>query len=473
MQTVNEWKKGINNSNTGSNTLQSVSDWKKTVTLTQPTPDTQPQPDLLDKLKTSIANYAKESAGTVDTLGNAILNPIDTIKKLPGVFTKPFKAGIKKASTPVKVGNIVTDAANLFTGVAESLFSPITGAFKIAENIPGAKQVADVISLPFVALGTGASFTIGKVIDSIPDNVLSKETKDVIKQPLQEAGATASQVALGGKTLDIIGQKIKSGEKITPDVAKEAIDQAKTEVKTSPKKKVAQETTTPTNTAVKPLSVAEWKAQGKPATAPVRPVEATKPATALKTKQPKKQDITFKSTEGVSGLAKSVKSKAIKDKMIFAFDKRFRNLPEFEKRIKSEDIKKATEITLNDPQGAFEIAMGNKKPPAGVLPEDIFVAVNELATQTKNVDVLVKLANESKLTGEATLMGQRIQALSQLNPDAPATRLKNIKKARQDKVKNFDKRKGNITKTIKENTKKNNLSKAELNWDKFLKEITC
>lgn len=471
MQSVADWKKGINSSSPTSSGLVSVSDWKKTQNIqeVQPIPPVQPQQDLFDKVQTSIGNYAQKSADTVTTLGEAILNPIDTLKKLPGIFAKPFKAGIKKASTPVEGGNIVTDVANLFTGVAESLFSPITGAFTIAENIPGAKQVADVVSLPFIALGSGASFTIGKVLDSIPDNVLSKETKDVIKQPLQEAGATISQIALGGKTMDIISKKITRGEKITPEVAKQAVEQAKKEV--SRQKPV--ETTTP----VEPLSVSEWKAQGKPAgvatQATTKPVVESKVQTAPKVSKPKQQDVTFESTIGVSGLAKSVKSKAIKDKMIFAFDKRFRDLPEHDKRIKSEDIKKATELTLNNPKEAFDIAMGNKKPPKNVLPEDIFVAVNEFATQTKNIDVLVKLANESKLTGEATLMGQRIQALSQLNPDSVGIKLKDIARTRQNKIKNHDKRKKVVSQTIKDQTKKNHLSKDELKWDKFLKEITC
>ena len=40
-------------------------------------------------------------------------------------------------------------------------------------------------------------------------------------------------------------------------------------------------------------------------------------------------------------------------------------------------------------------------------------------------------------------------------------------------LKNFDKKKSDITSTIKKETKKTHLSKAELKWDKFLEEITC
>ena len=121
------------------------------------------------------------------------------------------------------------------------MFSPITGAFTIVENIPGAKQVADVISLPFRAIGSATSLTIGEIIDNIPDSILSKKTKEIIKQPLQEAGATVTEIALGGKTMDIISKKITKGEKITPEVAQKAVEQAKKELKANPPK----ETTTP------------------------------------------------------------------------------------------------------------------------------------------------------------------------------------------------------------------------------------
>ena len=114
MQTVGEWKKGINSSNQPINQpinagLTSVSDWKKTrkiVDIPQPiTP--QPKQSFLSNVETSIKNYAQASADTVIPFGNAILHPLDTLKKLPGVFTKPFMAGIKKASTPVENGNVV------------------------------------------------------------------------------------------------------------------------------------------------------------------------------------------------------------------------------------------------------------------------------------------------------------------------------------------------------------------------------
>ena len=106
MQTVSKWKKGIQGGKSGSVGLQSVSDWKKTRPII-PTPIMQPQkPTLLAQAEDFAKKYAKESAGTVIPFGEAILHPIKTLKKLPSVFTKPFMAGIKKASTPLENGKV-------------------------------------------------------------------------------------------------------------------------------------------------------------------------------------------------------------------------------------------------------------------------------------------------------------------------------------------------------------------------------
>ena len=464
MQTVSKWKKGIQGGKSGSVGLQSVSDWKKTRPII-PTPIMQPQkPTLLAQAEDFAKKYAKESAGTVIPFGEAILHPIKTLKKLPSVFTKPFMAGIKKASTPLEKGNIITDTANLISGIAESLFSPITGAFTIAENIPGAKQVADVLALPFQATGLAGSFATGKIVDVLP---ISQETKDIIKQPLQEVGALAGQVLLGGRIMEKIGKTAKV-EEITPKVAKKIVEEAKTEVKQQ-RPELFKE---PARAETKPLSVAEWQAKGKPK-APVEPEIAPKVSKPVKPREKSIEGIKYEPLIKESGLSRSVKTKAIKDKMIYAFDRKFRELPEYEKRIKTEDIKKATELTLNNPNEALKIAMGEKRPPAGMLPEDIFVAVNEYATQTKNVEILRKLANESKLLGEATVMGQRIQALSQLSPDAISTKLAQIKKARESRIKNFDNKKSDIVNNLKNETGKTHLTKEELSWNKFLNEITC
>jgi len=199
--------------------------------------------------------------------------------------------------------------------------------------------------------------------------------------------------------------------------------------------------------------------------------KTTKKESAKKSNKPKnaskKDDVTFVPTETKSSLAQSIKRKAIKEKMILGFDKRFNDLPKLERRIKKEDIKKTDEFTLNNPNEAFKVAMGEKPAPAGMLPEDVLVSVTNYASATGNVEAMRKLANESGLLQESRLLGQRIQAFSQLNP--VIGHIKDVAKARQDRVPNYDKKKASIVK----NLKKTKVEKDQLNWDKFINEITC
>ena len=188
----------------------------------------------------------------------------------------------------------------------------------------------------------------------------------------------------------------------------------------------------------------------------------------------KTPELKYESLERTSGLAKSVKSKAIRDKLIYGFDKELRNLPTYEKRIKVEDIKKTTEYVMNNPKEAYEVAMGEKPAPPGMLPEDVYVQVNRLATELRDIKTIKDLATRSKLLGEDTLMGQRIQALSQLNKDSALGRIQDVSKAREAKAKKVNKKdKAEVEKIIKEETKKTNLSKEELKWDNFLSKIKC
>ncbi|EKE25526.1 MAG: hypothetical protein ACD_5C00130G0003, partial [uncultured bacterium] len=200
------------------------------------------------------------------------------------------------------------------------------------------------------------------------------------------------------------------------------------------------------------------------------------PKVEVAQKAPKIEELTYESLEGTSGLAKSVKAKAIKDKMIYGFDRDFRELPTYEKRIKSDDMSKATDFVLSDYKSAEKVIFEGAKPPKDMLPEDVFVAMNAHATATKDVEMIRRLANESGLTGEATLMGQRIQALSQLNPDSALSNMQKVAKERISKVekkagKKIDKVKAEVADEIKKETRQSLPTKQD--WSSFIESIKC
>lgn len=205
---------------------------------------TPPEPSMWSKIGTGIKNYADTSAKTVDTLGNAILHPWQTMQKVSNAFTQPMIEGeakggealynlVSRIKTTNPVGALdltnpqnIADTAKLISGFAQSVFSPVSGLFKIAENTPGLKQVADTINLPFTTTGIAGSWTSGKAVDWLP---ISQESKDIIKQPIQELSSLVAQVALGGKIMEKVGDFTSKGVDITPEVATRIVQDAKVE----------------------------------------------------------------------------------------------------------------------------------------------------------------------------------------------------------------------------------------------------
>lgn len=179
-----------------------------------------------------------------------------------------------------------------------------------------------------------------------------------------------------------------------------------------------------------------------------------------------------KSTTGTPKLAQGVKSKALKNKIIYGFDKTF-DLPEYEKVDVKEQAEKATELVLNYPEKAFNIAMGKEPPPQGILPESVFVAMENYAIETKNVEVLRQLATQSELTSEATKMGQRIRILAERDPNSVVGAIKSIGDAR---LKAAEKKNKNIKADVKKTVKEIKASVPKVkkeDWQSFISELEC
>jgi len=186
--------------------------------------------------------------------------------------------------------------------------------------------------------------------------------------------------------------------------------------------------------------------------------------------------ITYESTIGVSKLAKGIKSKAVRSKLIAGFDRRFKELPDYDKMIVKEQAKKATELVLNDPERAIRIAMGDERPKGNLKPESVLVAVEEHAIQNKDVELLRRLATESKLVGESTEMGQRLRMLAERNPYSAPDNIREVVKARQKKAEErfgakLNEKKKEILGSLKEKVRKGLPDKKD--WMTFLEEIKC
>lgn len=173
----------------------------------------------------------------------------------------------------------------------------------------------------------------------------------------------------------------------------------------------------------------------------------------------------------VRGLAQGVEEKAIENKLT----KSLGDLPEYEPVSMKEQAEKAQKLLTEDYEKAKRIAMGMELPPEGLLPESVFVAVENKAIKDGDVNTLRDLATSSSLVSEATVMGQRIRTLAERNPESAVNGIRLVAKAREEaakkRVANFGKAKKEVVKGIKSNIMKQIPSKQT--WGEFIESIQC
>ena len=126
-------------------------------------------------------------------------------------------------------------------------------------------------------------------------------------------------------------------------------------------------------------------------------------------------------------LAEGVEAKAIEEKLTSTFG----DLPEYKAVSMADQAEKAAALLDKDYEGAKAVAMGQKRAPAGVFPESVFVAVEKRALAEGDVDTLYKLATGSRLSTEATTMGQRIRTLGERDQASPIGAIQEVQQARE------------------------------------------
>lgn len=173
----------------------------------------------------------------------------------------------------------------------------------------------------------------------------------------------------------------------------------------------------------------------------------------------------------IRGLAKGVEAKAVENRLT----KGFGELPEYRTVSMKDQAQKATDLVNKDFELAKKIAMGEEAPPRGLLPESVFNAVEEKAIKEADVNTLRDLATISKLTSEATTMGQRIRTLAERDPDSAVGAISEVVKAREEavksRIKNIDKVKKETAEAIKKEIKKTSPTKET--WSSFVDSIQC
>lgn len=178
-------------------------------------------------------------------------------------------------------------------------------------------------------------------------------------------------------------------------------------------------------------------------------------------------------------LALGVEQTAIKNRLTSEFG----DLPSYKEVKMADQAIKAAALIQADPIKAKDVAMGKVPPPHGILPESVFVALEEKAIKEGDISTLRDLAMNSTLTGEATLMGQRLRTLGERDPESPIAAIKAIARARENAVLKHMKKikikkaatiateKKVVIKEIKEHIKKVRPTKAD--WGSFIESLKC
>jgi hypothetical protein len=171
----------------------------------------------------------------------------------------------------------------------------------------------------------------------------------------------------------------------------------------------------------------------------------------------------------VRGLSKGIDAKAVERKLTATFG----DLPEYQTVSMKDQASKAIDLLSRDSGQAKRIAMGTEQAPEGIIPEMLLKVVEDKATKEGDVATLRELATRSRLTSEATTMGQRIRTLGERDPESPINAIREVsdaRKAAQKKrmgVEDVKKVKGQI----KDQIAKTRPTKQT--WVDFVKSIQC
>jgi len=168
------------------------------------------------------------------------------------------------------------------------------------------------------------------------------------------------------------------------------------------------------------------------------------------------------------GLSAGVEARAIEKGLTANFG----DLPEYERVSMADQARQTAELIDTDYETAKEIAMGDRQPPKGLLPESVFVGVEKRALADGDVETLRALATRSRLNTAATTMGQRIRTLGERDPTSPVGAIQAVQAAREAAYgKGLDAAKAAEVASIREELRAA-VSKPDA-WKDLVQSLTC
>ncbi|HEY1757960.1 MAG TPA: hypothetical protein VGG72_21500 [Bryobacteraceae bacterium] len=426
---------------------------------------TSGQPTILAKMgnyvKDAFTNPGATSKPLFNELGgNAVVHPIQTLNTIVSNAKQGIDAslenlgqsGMDLIAPGQSASQKTASVLNFLTSAASTLFLPVSETFNIASQLPVIKPAADATGLIFNATGKVGGFAADKLLSALP---ISATAKSNLASAVHSVGTLAGQIILGGHIYGAVTGLADAKGGITPEQEQTIVTDAEDKAQQLNKASMPD---TPKATAAPEKTAA--------------PTEAEAPAATEKT--PEVTPIEGTGQTKTSGLAQGVESKAVEEKLTRGFG----DLPEYKTVNMKDQAAKAVDLVSSDYDTAKNIAMGKQAPPEGVLPESVFVAVENKALEDGDVSTLRDLATQSSLTSEATTMGQRIRTLAERDDASPVEAIKGVQDAREQaalkklgKAGDLEKAKGDIADQIKGEIKK--AAPKLQDWKSFVDSIKC
>lgn len=171
----------------------------------------------------------------------------------------------------------------------------------------------------------------------------------------------------------------------------------------------------------------------------------------------------------ISTLGLKVEARAIAAGIVTEVER----LPEYERMNLKDQGALAVNFLEQDPEGAVAVALGQAQPPAGIIPESVFIAVENKAIQDGDAELIRQLATSPRVS-EATSLGQRIRMLGERNADSPVARITEIAEARKQAIEQargvtLEKETAKLKKSVENEVKK--IKKGD--WESFIDSIQC
>jgi len=165
------------------------------------------------------------------------------------------------------------------------------------------------------------------------------------------------------------------------------------------------------------------------------------------------------------GLSSKMESLAVEKELTEGFS----DLPEYRTVSMKDQAEKAVSFIESSPDLAVDVVMGRARPPEGIFPESVLVALEKKAIADANIELLQEIATASRLSTEATTMGQRIRSLAERDRTSPVGILQDIENTRKGRITESE-----INKTGKEiETYIEQVPYNESAWHEWLKSIEC